>query len=103
MKQLKAFLTLLFAVINVCRGSVPVQICHIEPALHSDACLAVKTVKSQHARGHDLLMTFSIKFHQGSGWAAFAVGDHMDRALMFVLWPGEHEGGKLLNLPVCLQ
>lgn len=57
-------------------------------------CMAIKSVKSQHERGHDLLLTFSIKFYQGSGWAAFGVGDQMDRALMFVLWPGEHEGGE---------
>ena len=54
-----------------------------------------QTVKSQHTRGHDLLMTFSVKFHQRNGWAAFGVGEIMDRALMFVLWPGEQEGGEL--------
>ena len=95
MKRVNFILTSLLSMANVCQGSESVQICHVEPALHSDACLALKAAKSQHARGHDLLMTFSIKFHQNSGWAAFAVGDNMDRALMFVLWPGEHEGGKL--------
>ena len=103
MKRVNIFLTSLFAAINVSRGSEPVQICHIEPALHSDACVAVKTVKSQHERGHDLFMTFSVKFHQHSGWAAFGVGDKMDRALMFALWPGEQEGGKLLNSPIPLE
>ena len=100
MKRLNILLTSLFAVINVCRGSEPVQICHIEPALHSDACMAVKTVKSQYERGHDLFMTFSVKFHQRSGWAAFGVGDKMDRALMFVLWPGKNEGGELFSLSI---
>ncbi|KAG9194334.1 hypothetical protein G6011_04369 [Alternaria panax] len=98
MKRLNLFLTSLFAIISICRGSDPVQICHIDPALHSDACMAVKTVKSQHERGHDLLMTFSVKFHQRSGWAAFGVGQTMNRALMFVLWPGEQEGDVVLSL-----
>jgi hypothetical protein len=103
MKRVDIFLTSLFAAINVYRESEPVQICHIEPALHSDACVAVKTVKSQHERGHNLLMTFSVKFHQRSGWAAFGVGDILDRALMFALWPGEQEGGNLLNHPILLE
>lgn len=94
MKRVNTFLTSLFAVTNVCRGSERVQICHSEPALHSNACVAVRTVKSQYERGHDLLMTFSIEFYDRSGWVAFGIGDAMDRALMFVLWPGEHEGGK---------
>jgi hypothetical protein len=71
-----------------------VQICHINSRLHTDMCVAMKSVKS-HSRGHDLLMTFSIKFYQGSGWAAFGVGNLMERALMFILWPGEYDGGEL--------
>ncbi|RYO70608.1 hypothetical protein AA0113_g2927 [Alternaria arborescens] len=43
-------------------------------------------------------MTFSVKFHQRNGWAAFGVGETMDRALMFVLWPGEQEGDTVLSL-----
>ncbi|OAG17159.1 CBD9-like protein [Alternaria alternata] len=98
MKRLNLFITSLFAVINVCRASDPVQTCHIDSGLYSDACMAIKTVKSQHTRGHDLLMTFSVKFHQRNGWAAFGVGEIMDRALMFVLWPGEQEGDTVLSL-----
>ena len=93
MKQVNVFFTFLFIIINTCRGSEPAQICHVNPTRYTDMCMAVKTVKSQHERGHDLLMTFSVKFHEGIGWAAFGVGDIMERALMFVLWPGEQDGG----------
>jgi hypothetical protein len=100
MKRVNIFLTLFFVVINVCRGSEPVQICQIDPALHTNICMAVRIIKSQHQRGHDLLMTFSVRFYQGTGWAAFGVGDRMERALMFALWPGTHEGGESPNLPI---
>ena len=95
MKNVNRLLALLFLVINICKGSEPAQICHLKPKLHTDACMAVKSLKSKHERGHNLLMTFSVKFHHGSGWVAFGVGDVMDRALMFVLWPGDKEGGEL--------
>jgi hypothetical protein len=97
MVRVNILLTSLFAVINICRGLEPVQICHADPTLHTDACMAVTTIKSQHERGNDLLMTFSIRFYQGNGWVAFGVGDIMDRALMFVLWPGEQENSELLH------
>jgi hypothetical protein len=93
MNWVSILFTLLVGFIHTCRGSKSVQICHTNSALHTDMCVAMKSIKSQ-LRGHDLLMTFSIKFHQGSGWAAFGVGNLMDRAQMFVLWPGEHEGSE---------
>lgn len=98
MKWASILFTLLFGVVPTCLGSEPVQICHINPKLHTDMCVALKSVKSRHYRGHDLLMTFSVKFHEGIGWAAFGVGTLMDRALMFVLWPGEHDGGKFPHI-----
>ncbi|PVI01717.1 CBD9-like protein [Periconia macrospinosa] len=91
MKHIK-ILTTLFGVLNVCRGSEPAQLCQIEPLQHTNMCMAVTSIKSPYERGHDLLMTFSVMFRQRNGWAAFAAGNIMDRALMFVMWPGEQEG-----------
>ena len=69
-----------------------VQFCQVDVERKSDLCIAVSSVHNASTNAYDLYMTFSLLFEKRQGWCAFGIGDVMDGALMFVMYPGKNEG-----------
>lgn len=73
----------------------PVQFCQVntEASKQTDLCFAVASWKNATTEKKDVSLHFSVRFKERNGWAAFGVGGHMKGALMFVMYPGDGEGG----------
>jgi hypothetical protein len=70
------------------------QYCRVHEGMKSDLCLALASHTNSTTGKKDLSLHLSVHFFQErTGWAAFGVGDKMDKALMFVLYPGVKDGG----------
>lgn len=76
----------------VCGQSV--QFCRVDVERKSDLCVAISSIHNATTDSYDLYMTFSLLFEKRQGWCAFGIGDAMDGALMFVMYPGKIDGGK---------
>ncbi|KAH6675057.1 hypothetical protein B0J14DRAFT_588832 [Halenospora varia] len=70
----------------------PLQYCRVNEALRTDQCLGISTFKNWTSNANDFYLLISAKFDNRKGFAAFGTGTTMDGALMFIMYPGEHEG-----------
>lgn len=74
--------------------AAPIQFCQVDTERLSDQCLAISSHTNSTTLKNDLSLQFSARFFENrNGWAAFGVGEKMDSALMFVMYPGVNDGG----------
>jgi hypothetical protein len=71
----------------------PLQYCRVDESQRTDQCLALSTFYNETSNTNDFYLLISAKFEERRGFAAFGTGETMDGALMFVIYPGEDEGG----------
>lgn len=93
----------LFITFCISLATAQVQFCHVDKIFELDLCLALSTAYNSTSKGYDHYMTFSGRYERGRGWNAVGIGEKMDKALMFVLYPGrEIEGvdSQLRSLPM---
>lgn len=74
-------------------GPKPVQLCAVNHKINQDACLALSSHTNATTNERDLRLHMSVRFFdERKGWASFAVGEHMDMSMMFIMYPGvEHD------------
>lgn len=73
----------------------PLQFCSVNEPRKTDLCFAVASSNNITTQKHDLSLHISAKFVvDATGWAAVGIGQTMDNALMFVMYPGGEEGRK---------
>lgn len=73
--------------------SSALQFCRVE-GTRTDLCFAIASSKNQTTKGTDVSLHLSARFEQRNGWVAFGVGEKMAGALMFVMYPGDQDGGE---------
>ncbi|CZR53543.1 uncharacterized protein PAC_03422 [Phialocephala subalpina] len=74
-------------------ASSPLQFCSVSEPKKTDLCFAVASSKNSTTQKNDLSLHISAKFVvDATGWAAVGIGEGMDNALMFVMYPGGEEG-----------
>jgi hypothetical protein len=74
----------------------PLQYCRVYEPQGTDQCLAISTYHNETSIANDFYLLISAKFVDRRGFAAFGTGTTMDGSLMFVIYPGENEGGKAI-------
>jgi len=89
------FLTISSFIISVV--SSPLQYCQVDKLQRTDQCLALSSYYNDSSNANDFYMLISARFEDRRGFAAFGTGKTMDGALMFVVYPGESEGGKKIQ------
>jgi hypothetical protein len=81
--------------------SPTLQFCAVDNAQTTDICLALTSAQNSTTQANDLSLQLSVRFFaEKTGWAAVGVGEEMDGALMFVLYPGFEDGGTFLQCPL---
>lgn len=76
-----------------CVGS-QMQYCRVDVEQKLDFCATLSSFHNISSQTNDLYIRTSTKFNQRMGWSALGIGDTMSEALMFIFYPGVHEGGK---------
>lgn len=84
---------LLIITLYIVLTAAQVQFCHVDQVFSLDLCLTLSTAYNSTSGEHDYYVTFSGLFKRGRGWNAFGIGERMDGALMFVLYPGREVQG----------
>jgi hypothetical protein len=73
----------------------PVQLCQVNYGRKTDACLAATSNTNISTNTKDLQLHLSVRFFdEREGWAAYGIGEKMDSALMFVMYPGVEDEGQ---------
>lgn len=72
------------------------QFCQLDVARKTDLCFAITSATNATTGKNDVSINLSVAFKERNGWAGIGIGDKMDGALMFVMYPGENDGGKLV-------
>lgn len=75
-------------------ASTPLQHCTVREEIKTDLCFAVSSWKNSTTGTNDLSLQISARFAvAATGWAAVGIGEKMNQALVFVMYPGGREGG----------
>lgn len=78
---------------SIAAASTPLQYCSVNEETKTDLCFAVASWKNSTTEANDLSLHISAKFVvDATGWAAVGIGEKMNNALMFVIYPGGQEG-----------
>lgn len=96
------FLVLFQACVTLAHGGhnvpKPVQLCEVDQGRNTDACLAMISYINASTNEKDLRLHLSARFFdERQGWVAFGIGEKMDEALMFVMYPGVRDNGELCH------
>lgn len=74
------------------------QYCMVDPARYVNACVGISSYANHTTGNSDYYFVISALFHPPLGWAGFGSGGKMENSLMFLMYPGDRYGGKLIFL-----